>query len=104
MSVISDLAKRFPQLYIEPKEGASQSELYRGIVRRGEQYSGELTHFTGSDEDSLTIAKTPAGTVEMIFLKNRGDFECFYRIMAEKCEPVPVLRSVGASYIGGIND
>ncbi len=104
MSVISELAKRFPQLCIKPEKDASQSELYRGIVRRGEQYSGSLSHFTGSDEDSLTIEETPAGNVETIFLKNREDFECFYQIMAEKCEPVPVLRSVGASYIGGIND
>ncbi|MGN0655546.1 MAG: DUF7005 family protein [Ruminiclostridium sp.] len=104
MSVISELAKRFPQLYIKPEKGASRSDLYRGIVRCGEQYSGELTHFIGSDEDSLTIAETPAGTVEMVFLKNREDFECFYQIIADKCEPVPVLRSVGAAYIGGIND
>lgn len=104
MTVISELAKRFPQLYIKPEKGASGSELYRSIVRRGEQYSGELTHFICSDEDSLTIEETPAGKVEVIFLKNREDFECFYQIMADKCEPVPVLRSVGAAYIGGIND
>ena len=74
MSVISELAKRFPQLCIKPEKDASQSELYRGIVRRGEQYSGSLSHFTGSDEDSLTIEETPAGNVETIFLKNREDF------------------------------
>ena len=104
MSVISKLAERFPQLYLKPAKGVSQSELYRSIIRRGEQYTGDLSHFRGSDEDSITIARTPAGSVEMVFLKNREDFECFYRIMVEKCEPVPIPRSVGASYIGGIND
>ena len=104
MTVISELAKRFPQLYIKPQKGVSESELYRSIVCRGEQYSGELTHFICSDEDSLTVEETPAGRVEVIFLKNREDFECFYQIMAEKCEHAPVLRSVGAAYIGGIND
>ena len=104
MAVIGELAKRFPQLYIKPEKGVSESELYRSIVRRGEQYSGSLSHFIFSDEDSLTIEETPAGKVEVIFLKNREDFECFYQIMADKCEPVPVLRSVGAAYIGGIND
>ena len=104
MSVIGELSQRFPQLCLKPEKGVSQSELYRSIVRRGEQYSGSLSHFKGSEEDSLTIAETPAGSVEIVFLKNREDFECFYQIMAEKCEPVPILRSVGASYIGGIND
>lgn len=104
MPVIAELAERFPQLYLKPAKGVSQSEAYRGITRRGERYFGELSHFKGSAEDSLTTAHTPAGAVEIVFLKNREDFECFYQIMAEKCEPVPVLRSVGASYIGGIND
>lgn len=104
MAVIGELAKRFPQLYIKPEKGVSESELYRSIVRRGEQYSGSLSHFICSGEDSLTAMETPAGKVEVIFLKNREDFECFYQIMADKCEPVPVLRSVGAAYIGGIND
>lgn len=104
MSVIAELSKRFPQLCIKPEKGISQSELYRSIVRRGERYSGSLSHFIGSEEDRLTVEETPAGKVEAVFLKNREDFECFYQIMAEKCEPVPVLRSVGASYIGGIND
>ncbi|MGN0669820.1 MAG: DUF7005 family protein [Oscillospiraceae bacterium] len=104
MSVIGELAGRFPQIYIKPEEGASQSEIYRGIVRKGESFSGDLSHFICSDEDSLTVAETPAGKVEIVFLKNRADFECFYRIMAAKCEPVPILRTVGAAYIGGIND
>ena len=104
MAVISELAKRFPQLYIKPERGVSEIELYRSIIRRGEQYSGRLSQFICSGEFSLTIEETPAGKVEVIFLKNREDFECFYQIMADKCEPVPVLRSVGAAYIGGIND
>lgn len=104
MTVIGELAKRFPQLFIKPEKGASQSEVYRGIVRRGESFSGDLAHFSCSDEDSLTVEETPAGKVEVVFLKNREDFECFYRIMAAKCEPVPILRTVGAAYIGGIND
>lgn len=104
MSVISELAKRFPQLYIKPENGASQSEIYRGIVRRGESFLGDLSHFICSSEDSFSVAETPAGKAEIVFLKNRADFECFYRIMAAKCEPVPILRTVGAAYIGGIND
>ena len=104
MSVISELAARFPQLCIKPEKGASQSEIYRRIVRKGESFLGDLSHFICSNEDNFTVAETPAGKVEVVFLKNRADFECFYRIMAAKCEPVPILRTVGAAYIGGIND
>ena len=104
MSVINDLAKRFPQIYLKPETGVSQSEIYRAIIRRGEQYEGDLDHFIGSPEDSITVESTPAGEVSVVFLKQRADFECFYRIMAAKCEPIEIPPSIGATYIGGIND
>ena len=104
MSVLTELAEHFPQLYLKPETGISQSEIYRAIVRRGEQYKGDLSHFIGSPDDSLTIESTPAGEVSVVFLKQRSDFECFYRIMAARCEPIPIPPSVGATYIGGIND
>ena len=104
MSVLTELAEHFPQLYLKPETGISQSEIYRAIVRRGEQYKGDLSHFIGSPDDSLTIESTPAGEVSVVFLKQRSDFECFYRIMAARCEPIPIPPSVGATYIGGIHD
>lgn len=102
--VIETLAKRFPQLYLKPESGVSQSELYRAIVRKGSRYEGSLAHFTGSAADSLTRAQTPAGEVTVVFLAARADFECFYRIMACRCEPVEVPPTMGACYISGIND
>ena len=38
MSVLTELAEHFPQLYLKPETGMSQREIYRAIVRRGEQY------------------------------------------------------------------
>jgi len=102
--VIGALAERFPQLYLAPAEGVSQSEGYRAIVRRGERFRGSLGHFTGSPEDSFTIEHTPAGNAEILFLKNRGDFERCVQIMAHRCEPVAIPATMGASCISGIND
>ena len=104
MMVIEMLAKRFPQLYLKPETGVSQSELYRTIVRKGYRYEGSLSHFTGSDGDSLTLEQTPAGQVTVVLLAARADFECFYRIMACRCEPVEVPATMGGCYISGIND
>lgn len=103
-TTLSMLAKRFPQLYIKPEEGASQSELYRSIIRKGYRYEGSLSHFIGSSQDSLTLEQTPVGEVTVVFLAKRADFECFYRIIACRCEPVEVPVTMGASYISGIND
>ena len=76
MMVIETLAKRFPQLYLKPQTGVSQSELYRAIVRKGYRYEGSLSHFTGSAKDSLTSEQTPAGEVTVVLLGDRADFEC----------------------------
>ena len=77
MMVIETLAKRFPQLYLKPESGVSQSELYRAIVRKGSRYEGSLSHFAGSPKDSLTVEQTPTGEVTVLFLATRADFECF---------------------------
>jgi hypothetical protein len=103
-STLSMLAERFPQLYLKPEAGVSQSELYRSIIRKGYRYEGCLSHFTGSAQDSITREQTPVGEVTVVFLAERADFECFYRIMACRCEPVEVPATMGASYISGIND
>lgn len=104
MKVLEELAQRFPQLYIKPKEGASQSLLYRGIVRMGQQYRGSLSHFMGSEADRFTVEQTPVGEVMVVFLERREDFICFYQIMAKRCEPVEVPPTMGASFIQGFTD
>lgn len=104
MTVVETLAKRFPQLYLKPETGVSGSDLYRAIVRKGYRYQGSLSHFTGSADDRLTLEQTPAGEVTAVLLAHRADFECFYRIMACRCEPVEVPATMGGSCISGIND
>lgn len=104
MDVIRTLAKQFPQLYLAPEQGVSQSKCYRSIVGKGMAYTGDLQHFQGSPEDRLTMEHTPAGDVMVVYLANRADFECCYQIMAYRCEPVEIPPSVGSCYIRGLND
>ena len=97
------LARRFPQLYVAPAEGAQTAHRLaagRGIAPAG----ADLGHFVTSPEDELREVDTPAGPVEVVFLHNRSDFETFLQIVGHKAEPVPIARTVGAITYRNIAD
>lgn len=101
--VIESLAVRFPQLYVTPAEGtegAWRSAALRGIAPD----LARLDHFETSPEDELREVETPAGAVEVVFLKQRKDFETFLQIIGHKCQPVPIARTVGAITYRGLPD
>lgn len=99
-AVVASLAQRFPQLYIAPAEGVD--EAYRMAAARGIAPEGaSLAHFATSEEDELRVVDTPAGPVEVVFLKDRRDFECLLCILGHRCQPVPIDPTVGAiTYLG----
>ena len=102
-NVIQVLAKRFPQLYVAPAEGAQ--ELHRLASGRGIVPSAaSLAHFVTSDEDELRAVETPAGPVEVVFLRERADFETFLQVIGHKAQPVPIARTVGAITYRGLAD
>ena len=97
------LARRFPQLYIAPAEGAQDAHKMaagQGIAPA----EASLAHFEGSPRDELRAVDTPAGPVEVLFLERRRDFETFLQIIGNKCSPVPIARTVGAITYRGIAD
>ena len=97
------LAKRFPQLYVAPEEGAQDAHRLaggRGIAPEG----ANLEHFISNEEDELREVDTPAGPIEVLFLKERHDFETFLQIIGNKSQPVPIARSVGAITYRGLPD
>ena len=101
--VIEALAKRFPQLYVAPAEGAQ--ELHSRASRTGAVMPGaNLDHFASSPEDELREVDTPAGPVEVAFLKNRADFETLLQIISHKSQPVGIDRTVGAITYRGLAD
>ena len=94
-AVIESLAVRFPQLYVGPAEGVQ--EAHRVAAGRGVAPEGaNLDHFVGDDEDTLSTVDTPAGPVEVVFLKRRVDFEAFLQIIGHKSQPVPIAPTIGA--------
>ena len=97
------LARRFPQLYVAPADGAQEAHRLasgQGIAPQG----ASLGHFITSDEDELREVITPAGPVEVLFLKERADFETFLQIIGNKSKPVPIAPTVGAITYRGIPD
>ena len=100
-TVIEKLADIYRQLFVAPGPGAK--EKYLDIVQRGhEPETRDLSHFITSDEDSMTLEETPAGSVSVITLGRREDFVTFLRIMANRCEPVDIPDTQGASILSGI--
>ncbi len=101
--VIESLAVRFPQLYVAPAEDAEAA--WRLAAMRGiAPEPAKLDHFIMSPEDELREVETPAGSVEVVFLKQREDFETFLQIIGHKCKPAPIARTVGAITYRGLPD
>ena len=97
------LARRFPQLYVAPAEGAQNAHRLasgQGIAPEG----ANLDHFEGSPLDELREVETPAGPVEVLFLEHRRDFETFLQIIGHKSAPDPIARTVGAITYRGLAD
>lgn len=97
------LARRFPQLYVAPAEGAQDAHRLassRGVAPEG----ASLDHFAVTEDDELREVDTPAGPVEVLFLKNRADFETFLQIIGHKSQPAPIARTVGAITYRGLAD
>ena len=63
-----------------------------------------LGHFVTTEEDELREVSTPAGPVEVLFLRERADYETFLQIVGHKASPMPIARTVGAITYRGIAD
>lgn len=101
--VIEALASRFPQLYVAPAEGAQDA--HRLAAGRGiPPADANLAHFTTSPDDELREVGTPAGPVEVAFLRKRADFETILQVIGHKSQPVPIARTVGAITYRGLAD
>jgi len=99
--VIRALAEIYPQLYLIPgEEGAAA---YADVVRAGQTPSRRsLSHFRGHGRDEIVREETPAGTVPVITLGERADFELFLQIMAHRCTSAPIPPTQGAAILDGV--
>ncbi len=100
--VLRSLALVYPQLHLTPGAPGAE-EAYKGIVTRGESAPPVPEEpFTGSGDDRLETEQTPAGTVPVLTLGRRDDFERFLQIMAHRCVPVPIPPTQGAAILDGV--
>ena len=97
------LANRYPQLLLPCKEGISKSEEYKNICLRGEECIYPLT-FSKNPDDFLETVETPAGSVDVLSLRDRQDFVHACRCLGHKCEPVEIPDSTGAMALFGLNN
>lgn len=99
--VLPFLAEQYKQLYIPPSEDAL--EAFRDVVLSGrEPEHHSLSHFLMHAEDSAVYEETPVGPVLSVTLHERKDFETFLQIIANKCQPVEIPATQGASTLEGL--
>jgi len=99
--VLPYLAEIYQQLYLVPGPEAEQE--YPKIVLEGQDAgTKDLSHFRMNAEDSLELEETPAGSVQVVTLYERQDFERFIQIMANKCAAVEIPATQGAAILDGV--
>ena len=99
-SVLEHLAVDYLQLYLNPD--TDSQEAYRRVVLRGEEPEAKsLAHYRGDPADREEVMETPAGSVRVVTLGNRQDFELALRsLMAAKDGPLtPIPASQGAAML-----
>lgn len=100
-AAIERLAEVYQQLYLQPDE-AGEAEYHR-IVRTGAEANQKcLAHFHGDERDRLYREETPAGSVLVLTLHVRADFELFLQIMANRCVPREIPATQGAAILDGV--
>lgn len=103
-SVLERLAVEYPQLYLNPD--IDTQETYRRVVLRGEEpEKRSLAHYRGDPGDREELEDTPVGSVRVVTLGDRRDFELAVRgFMAAKSDPLaPVPESQGAAMLTVFN-
>ncbi len=103
-NVLERLAADYPQLYLNPD--TDSQEAYRRVVLRGEEPEAKsLAHYRGDPADREEVMETPAGSVRVVTLGNRRDFELALRsLMAAKDGPLtPIPASQGAAMLTVFN-
>ena len=96
-------AARYPQLLLPIDHATPGSELYRDAVLRGRPLSG-TPEFSFSKEDWLRRFPTCAGEAEVLFLRERADFEHALRALAYRCDRREIPASVGACTVLGLTN
>lgn len=98
------LARRLVQLRFPVEEGLSESEEYRAVTRRGAPPPASRLGLERPEGLRLDIHPTPAGSIPVITVEHRPDFELLVQALSCRNEPEPVPPAMGACMIAGLNN
>lgn len=101
--VLSLLSRRYPQLLFPIVAGISTSSEYRNAVYLGQEHAGSLD-YSMSEKDKFMRVDTPVGSIDVLLLYNRTDFEKCVCALAHRCEPRLIPDTVGAFLISGLTN
>lgn len=99
--ILLALSRRYPQLLFPVAAGTSKSPEYTDAVLCGKKHTGILD-YSLSEKDWLRCIETSAGSVDVLFLYERKDFEKCACALANRCEPRIIPESIGAFFIRGL--
>jgi hypothetical protein len=103
--VLDALRDRLVQLRFPIAAGVSQSTEYLAATRRGELPSdGAGLELERPEQLRLSIHETPAGSIPVLVVPSRADFERLVQAFVHRNEPKPVPPSMGACIVSGLNN
>jgi len=107
--VFTALKRHFIQLRFPIRPGISEEDGYKTATRKGrfdaaDSYAAEAMTIERPDLLELSIHPTIAGHVPLIIVGHRGDFVRLVQAFSERNEPKPVLDSMGACIVKGLNN
>jgi hypothetical protein len=107
--VFTALKRHFIQLRFPIRAGISEEDGYKQATRRGnfeaaDSYAADALTLERPDLLELSIHPTIAGHVPLIIVGHRGDFVKLVQAFSERNEPKPVLDSMGACIVKGLNN
>lgn len=99
---MDELADRLIQLQFAVARGISETAEYRAAVRRGVRpKNARRVSVQEGHAVRLVVHTTCAGSLPVIVVPHRPDFERLLQALVYKNEPVPVAASMGAMLIAG---
>ena len=99
------LRNRIVQLSFPIQSGISAEDGYRAATLKGSPPDA-ASSLELEDPEGLTLTLHPslAGTIPILAVRRRPDFETMVRALTARNEPVPIPRAMGACLINGLNN
>tara|TARA_B100000579_G_scaffold409863_1_gene399254 strand:- start:22 stop:969 length:948 start_codon:yes stop_codon:yes gene_type:complete len=101
-----ELREIFPQLWITPKQGASNSEKYKRLVLLGQSPSlydrEDSLKLNDQNGVCVSLVEHPCGNYPVIDINDESDFRNILRCLAYRCEQISIQKSVHAQAISGL--